>query len=140
MKDVVLAYKLRVLFDQKITSYYFASFKGEYGKVQVDVLNYLYESEETTAVQLAESLNVPKQHISKIVKKLEVSDLVISKPDEKDKRTRILQLSGDGRALVEKHIQASNEHYKQATGKLTRAEKDELRRSMASIVRIMQQL
>ena len=140
MEDVVLAYKLHVLFDQKITSYYFSSFKGEFGKVQIDVLNHLYETPQTTAMQLSESLNVPKQHISKIVKKLEESGLLDSEPDAADKRARILKLSDKGRALVEEHIQASNEHYLEVTDSLSDTEKAELRRSMESIVHIMQQL
>ncbi len=140
MKDVLLAYKMRVLFDEKITSYYFSSFKGEYGKVQVDVLNQLYESQETTAIHLAEVLNVPKQHISKIVKKLEENGLILIEPDQTDKRARILRLSDKGRALVEEHIQISNDHYMQATGSLSAAEKEELRRSMKSIIQIMQKI
>ena len=140
MKDVLLAYKMRVLFDEKITSYYFSSFKGEYGKVQVDVLNQLYESQETTAIHLAEVLNVPKQHISKIVKKREENGLILIEPDQTDTRARILRLSDKGRALVEEHIQISNDHYMQVTGNLSTAEKEELRRSMKSIIQIMQKI
>ncbi len=139
MTDVQLAYRMRTLFDQKITSYYFSSFKGEFGKVQIDVLSDLYEGSATTAAQLTDRLNVPKQHISKILKRLETDGLLESAPAP-DRRCRTLRLSEKGRALVEEHIQKSNEHFARVTAGLSPEEKEELRRSMGSIAAIMERL
>ena len=74
------------------------------------------------------------------MKKLEENGLIFIEPDQTDKRARILRLSDKGRALVEEHIQISNDHYMQVTGNLSTAEKEELRRSMKSIIQIMQKI
>ena len=139
MTDVQLAYRMRTLFDQKITAFYFSSFKGEFGKVQIDVLSDLYEGAATTAVQLADRLNVPKQHISKILKRLETEGLLESAPAP-DRRSRTLRLSEKGRALVEEHIRQSNEHFARVTAGLSPEDREELRRSMGSIAAIMERL
>lgn len=138
--DVELAYQMRTLFEQKITSYYFDSFKGSFGRVQAEVLSYLYDHGETSAVALAEVMNVPKQHISKIVHRLVEEGMLESKAAPSDKRMRSLSLSAEGRMLVRGHIENSNLHFHEATAGLTTEEKEELIRSMESIIRIMNKI
>lgn len=138
--DVELAYQMRTLFEQKITSYYFDSFKGSFGRVQAEVLSYLYDHGETSAAALAEAMNVPKQHISKIVHRLVEEGMLESKTAPSDKRMRSLSLSAEGRMLVRGHIENSNLHFHEATSGLTTEEKEELIRSMESIIRIMNKI
>ena len=138
--DVELAYQMRTLFEQKITSYYFDSFKGSFGRVQAEVLSYLYDHGETSAAALAEAMNVPKQHISKIVHRLVEEGRLESKTAPSDKRMRSLSLSAEGRMLVRGHIENSNLHFHEATSGLTTEEKEELIRSMESIIRIMNKI
>ena len=122
--EVELAYKMRALFEQKVTSYYFDSFKGSFGRVQADVLSYLYDQGETSAVVLTEILNVPKQHVSKIIHRLEEDGMLVTRTDPADRRMRILSLSDEGRALVRSHIESSNRHFREVTAGLTPEEKD----------------
>ncbi len=140
MTDVELAYKMRTLFDQKITAFYFESYKGSFGRVQVDVLSYLYEHGNSNAVQLSEIMNVPKQHISKIVHRLEEDGLLESKIDATDKRSKSLFLSAKGRALVLEHIEISNIHFQSVTNCLQNDDREELHRSMETIIKIMNKI
>lgn len=140
MKDTELAYKMRTLFDKKITIFYFASFKGVFGKVQIDLLSYLYENDNVTAKQLTEYLNVPKQHVSKILKRLQMDHLVETSVDPSDKREKRLCLSKSGRELVGRHIQASDEHFLLATKTLSQQDRDRLNEAMHTIIDIMGKL
>ncbi len=137
MTDVELAYKMRVLFEQKISSVYFDSYKPSYGKVQVDVLDYLFEHEAVNAVSLAEELNVPKQHISRILKKLEADGRIVSTVDPSDRRYRKVSLSPEGRRIVREHIEISNRHFDAVVRTLSEDERKELSTAMASIVRVL---
>ena len=137
MTDVELAYKMRILFEQKISSYYFDSYKPFFGKVQVDVLDYLFEHGVVNAVFLAEELNVPKQHVSKILKKLESDGLIVSRVDPTDRRYRQVSLSLKGKQFVWDHIDTSNHHFNSVIQTLSEEEREELRTAMASIVQIL---
>ena len=137
MTDVELAYRMRVLFEQKISSVYFDSYKPSYGKVQVDVLDYLFEHEAVNAVSLAEELNVPKQHISRILKKLEADGQIVSTVDPSDRRYRKVSLSPEGRRIVREHIEISNRHFDAVVRTLSEDERKELSTAMASIVRVL---
>ena len=140
MTEVELACKMRTLFEQKITSYYFDSFKGSFGRVQAEVLSYLYDHEETSAVMMAEIMNVPKQHMSKIIRRLEEEGMLEKRTDPSDRRVRSLTLSAQGRALVRSHIESSNRHFREVTEGLSREDKEELIRSMEAIIGIMNKI
>ena len=45
MENAKVAHELCSLFDAKITSYYRDTFKGLFGKSQLDVLNYLHQTQ-----------------------------------------------------------------------------------------------
>lgn len=142
MTDVELAYTMQSLFNRNITSVYFSSYKGEFGKVQVDVMNLLYDNagDRINAIRLAELLNVPKQHISKIVRRLETEGLITSFPDPSDGRSRLLQLSQSGMELVRDHIRISNRHFQEATATLSAEDRAELKHAMEAIVRILEKI
>ena len=43
MDITAAAYRLRALFDGKVTGYCCHTFKGEFGRVRADAMNHLYE-------------------------------------------------------------------------------------------------
>lgn len=70
------AFKAGSLFNKRITSTFWSSFDGKYGKTQIEVLVHLYDNGKCMAADMARALNVPKQHISKIVRAFESEGLV----------------------------------------------------------------
>lgn len=111
MTEAQLAFKVGSLFDRKISSAFWSSFDSKYGKTQIEVLVYLHDNEPAKASEISSSLNVPKQHVSKIIKAFSNEGLVSVIPDNDDKRANLIKLSDAGRALIEDHIKISNKHF-----------------------------
>ena len=106
-----LAFKAGELFNEKITSSFWSSFKGELGRIQAAVLVYFYDHKKAKANELVEALNIPKQHISKIITEFVENGFLVSKTDEKDKRARLLNITDKGKRCIEKHFEVSNENF-----------------------------
>jgi len=138
MNAVQTAYRLRVLFEQKITAEYFNSFKGHFGRVQVEVLSYLYEREHARVQELANALNIPKQHASKIMIRLEEQNLVCKQSDPNDKRSTLFFLSDDGIQLMEKHLAVSNDAFGERMEKLSADEQQKLISSMELLTSMLE--
>lgn len=140
MEKAKLAYKLQVLFEKKITGIYRRSYKGEFGKVQVEVLDYLYEHKEGRVQHIAETLLIPKQHASKIILRLNELKLVESKADPLDKRATLFSLSESGKVLVETHIKESNDHFYSLLHSLNKEEEEIFIKSMENIVSLLEKM
>ncbi len=140
MKEAQLAYQLRVLFEQKITSYYLDSFKGMFGKVQVEVLVYLYDNAGARVQKLAEKLNIPKQHASKIVARLEELGLVVGNPDESDRRATLYYLTEQGLELMNRHMEDSNRNFEEMLKCLTEKEKEQMTHSMKTMIALLKKM
>jgi len=130
MNAAKAAYELRVLFEQKITSEYYASFKGQFGRVQVEVLSFLYDNETVRVQNLADALDIPKQHASKILARLQEQGLVARNDDPDDKRSVLFSLSEEGRALMQKHLDFSNASFEERFSKLSQQEQEALLSAM----------
>ena len=140
MKNSQIAYQLQVLFEKKITKYYHNSYKGLFGKVQIEVLDYLYENHEGRTQDVADALLIPKQHASKIILRFVELGLIDSKPDPLDKRATIFSLSAKGLKLIEEHIEDSNEHFESLIKNLDEQDEVVLMQSMKKIVEILEKL
>ena len=138
MKNAELAYRMSLLFDQEITAYYRNSYRGDYGKVQIDVLGYLYEHPSVRASAICDFLGIPKQHVSKILKRFEEEGLVESRPDPEDGRANLVVLTETGRSMVSSHIKESDLHFEAFTASLSREDYHALISSMESIVHILE--
>jgi len=138
MSDAKLAYELRVLFERKITAPYYDSFKGKYGRTQVEVLNYLYDNDAAGVQKLAQTLNIPKQHASKIVGRLKEEGLLLCREDPKDRRALRFSLSPEGKHLMELHIADSNHRFKQCLEALEERERRRFRQAMEAMVEILE--
>ena len=140
MRDSQIAYQLQVLFENKITKYYRNSYKGFFGKVQVEVLDYLYEYKEGRTQDVADALRIPKQHASKIILRLMELELVESKIDVKDKRACLYYLSEKGIALVDLHIADSDQNFYNKLNKLSEEDKKKFIDSMHTMVNILEKM
>ena len=140
MDTAKLAYKLQVLFEKKVTGVYRNSYKGEFGKVQVEVLDFLYEQKEGRVQTIADTLLIPKQHASKIILRLVELNLVESKTDTADKRSTLFYLSEKGTKLVEEHIKASNEHFYSLLNHLSKAQEEQFVQSMETLTQLLEKM
>lgn len=140
MKVSQIAYRLQSLFEQKILAEYFALFKGRLGRIQVEVLNYLYDHGEVRIQELVNTLNIPKQHASKILWRLEEEGLVFKRVDPEDKRAVLFALNEAGLAFIDKQVESSNRMFERRIEKLTPAEKEKLISAMEQMVSILEKL
>lgn len=140
MKNSQIAYQLQVLFAKKITNVYRNSYKGIFGKVQVEALDYLYEYPNARTQDVADALIIPKQHASKIILRLIELGLVEKREDPNDKRAHLFCLSKEGKILVDEHIELSDKNFDGLVQKLSEEEKKEFVESMKSIVSILEKL
>lgn len=140
MEKSRLAYELCTLFDKKITSYYRQTFKGIVGQSQLEVLNYLHLNTTATAKQIALDLNIPKQHASKILIKFEEDNLIQSKLDELDKRSKIYSLTDDGLKLMQLHIDKSNNYFIDLINNLSIEEQEEFTTAMEVLLNLLKKL
>lgn len=140
MKLSKIAYDLRVLFEIKITNYYRDSYKGILGRVQNEVLDYLYDHGVCTTKEIATKFSIPKQHASKVILRLVELNLVNCKTDINDKRVMHYYITKQGIDLVEAHIQDSDNHFEKKLQNLTKEELQELQDSMRTMIKLLKKL
>ena len=135
-----LAYRMRVLFERKIMADYRETFRGELGRTQAEVLEHLYEYGSARPVQIAEAIHVPKQHVSKIVGRLQEAGLVRSAPSELDGRAKVVELTERGRAYLDEHIARSSRLTQERVERLSAREQGELAEALATLVRLLEKM
>lgn len=133
MKDTELAFKTGALFNKHITDAFWSSFKGEYGRVQVEVLVYLFDNGPVQASGIAEGLNISKQHVSKIVASFIRIGYVNDSPSETDKRANVITLTELGRQYLADHFAASDRSFESLVGEFTESEKTRFIQAMKEI-------
>ena len=137
MTGAELALKTGKLFKSMITDAFWDSFKGELGRVQVEILVYLYDNEHAQASEISETLNISKQHVSKIILKFINSGFVKEDPSSADGRCSILTLTDEGRVYIEKHIRISDASFEQLLARMDPDEQNEFRESMKYITELL---
>lgn len=140
MDITAAAYRLRVLFDGKVTGYYYNTFKGEFGRVQADAMNHLYECGEARGQDIADWLDISKQHASKIMAKLEDMGLAVRREDPEDRRSYLYRLTEAGRALIRVHIEESDRNFERLFAGLTEEERTRAAEAMETLVGLLKKL
>lgn len=140
VRTAEFAYQMGFLFDRKITSYYRNTYKGIMGQVQVQVLNHLYENASVKPQEIADQMDIPKQHASKILSRLETLGYVRCSVDPEDRRARLFTLTDSGRELIREHIAASNAHFEEQLERLTETERRQMADAMETMVTILKRL
>lgn len=135
-----LAYRLQVLFEDKVIAGYRDSFRGELGRTQAEVLERLYEHGPTRTQDLADALHVPKQHVSKIVAAFQKAGLVASAPDPSDGRAKTICITDAGRSLIDRHIHESGQRYLALIDGLSADEREELAASMERLIALFERI
>lgn len=140
MQGIQIAYRLRTLFEQKVTAEYYNSFKGSFGRVQVEVLSCLYARERIRVQELADALNVPKQHASKILSRLEAQALVTKVSDPQDGRSMIYSLRQEGRVLMEEHLAVSDRCFSRRMARLNPDEQKKMLQAMQTVAELLEKM
>ncbi len=131
-----LAFEAGELFNNKITSVFWSSFKGEYGRIQAAVLVYLYDHKQAKAADIAQELNVPKQHVSKIITEFKDSGMIAETADVKDRRSRILSLSDKGLDYLNRHLETSSKSFYELLESMEEKDKTDFLNALETIVRV----
>ncbi len=86
---------------------------------------------------MVEGLNVPKQHISKIVIDFIKDGLVQSRAFIKDKRSNILSLTPKGRSYLEKHFEHSDRYFNELLESMNENDRKEFIKALKTIDKIL---
>ena len=140
MTDAELAFKTGSIFNKKITSTFWSSFKGEYGKSQVEVLVFLSEVESAQPSEIVKKLNISKQHVSLILKEFIKEEYVKVKTNPDDKRSNLVSITKSGQEYIAKHIQISNDAFDKILSKMTKEEKEEFLDAMKTVYTLLSKI
>ena len=132
-----LAFMAGELFNNTITSVFWSSFKGEYGRIQASVLVYLYDHRRAKASDIATELNVPKQHVSKIINDFKEEGMVVEEKDVQDKRSRILSLTEKGLNYIRQHLEMSNLSFYSLLESMDEKDQKDFLNALETIVRVL---
>ena len=132
-----LAFKAGQYFDNRITSVFWSSFKGEMGRIQAAVLVFLYDHKNCRINDIADELNVPKQHISKIVIGFIRDGLAESGKDETDKRAAVVALTEKGNSLIKEHYEKSSDHFQSLLAGMKPEDRKQFIRALETIERLL---
>ncbi len=132
-----IAHRAGQLFNSRITNEFWSSFKGEVGRIQAEVLVYLHDHNEGKISEMVEELNVPKQHISKIVIEFIQNGLIQSKTSKEDKRSNILSLTPKGKSYMDRHFELSDEYFNKLLDSMDENDQKEFIRALKTIDEIL---
>ena len=132
------AYRMRVVFERKVVAPYRDTYRGELGQAQVELLELLYQHGPLRQHDAAGELRTSKQHVSKMVARLEQMGYVCQGADDTDARSHVVALSDTGRAYVDRHIAEGSKRARELFLHLSAAERTELDQAMLAVARLLE--
>ena len=138
MSDAELAFKTGYEFNKKITDAFWSSFKGDYGRVQIEVLVLLSEVKCVQSSEIVSSLNISKQHVSKIIKEFVSDGYVEVIPNPEDKRSNLISITETGQKLLDEHIEISNKAFNEMVSEMNENERKQFIDALKTIYSILE--
>lgn len=132
------AWRMRVVFERKVVAPYRDTYRGELGQAQVELLELLNLQGPLRQREAAEELRTSKQHVSKMVARLEQMDYVCQGADNADARSHVIALSDAGRVYVDRHIAEGSKRARELFSHLSAAERTELDQAMLTVARLLE--
>ncbi len=132
------AWRMRVVFERKVVAPYRDTYRGELGQAQVELLELLNLYGPLRQREAAEELRTSKQHVSKMVARLEQMGYVCQGADNADARSHVIALSDAGRAYVDRHIAEGSKRARELFSHLSAAERTELDQAMLTVARLLE--
>lgn len=132
------AWRMRVVFERKVVAPYRDTYRGELGQAQVELLELLNLQGPLRQREAAEELRTSKQHVSKMVARLEQMGYVCQGADNADARSHVIALSDAGRVYVDRHIAEGSKRARELFSHLSAAERTELDQAMLTVARLLE--
>lgn len=132
------AWRMRVVLERKVVAPYRDTYRGELGQAQVELLELLNLQGPLRQREAAEELRTSKQHVSKMVARLEQMGYVCQGADNADARSHVIALSDAGRAYVDRHIAEGSKRARELFSHLSAAERTELDQAMLTVARLLE--
>ena len=132
------AWRMRVVLERKVVAPYRDTYRGELGQAQVELLELLNLQGPLRQREAAEELRTSKQHVSKMVARLEQMGHVCQGADNADARSHVIALSDAGRAYVDRHIAEGSKRARELFSHLSAAERTELDQAMLTVARLLE--
>lgn len=132
------AWRMRVVFERKVVAPYRDTYRGELGQAQVELLELLNLQGPLRQREAAEELRTSKQHVSKMVARLEQMGYVCQGADDADARSHVVALSDTGRTYVDRHIAEGSKRTRELFSHLSAAERTELDQAMLTVARLLE--
>lgn len=132
------AWRMRVVLERKVVAPYRDTYRGELGQAQVELLELLNLQGPLRQREAAEELRTSKQHVSKMVARLEQMGYVCQGADNADARSHVIALSDAGRAYVDRHIAEGSKRARELLSHLSAAERTELDQAMLTVARLLE--
>ena len=132
------AWRMRVVFERKVVAPYRDTYRGELGQAQVELLELLNLQGPLRQREAAEELRTSKQHVSKMVARLEQMGYVCQGADNADARGHVVVLSDAGRAYVDRHIAEGSKRARELYSHLSDTERRELDQAMLTVARLLE--
>lgn len=132
------AWRMRVVFERKVVAPYRDTYRGELSQAQVELLELLNLQGPLRQREAAEELRTSKQHVSKMVARLEQMGYVCQGADNADARSHVIALSDAGRAYVDRHIAEGSKRARELFSHLSAAERTELDQAMLTVARLLE--
>ncbi|MGN0297447.1 MAG: MarR family winged helix-turn-helix transcriptional regulator [Parafannyhessea sp.] len=132
------AYRMRSVFERKVVAPYRDTYRGELGQAQVELLELLYQHGPLHQREAVEELRTSKQHVSKMVARLEQMGYVCQGADDADARSHVVALSNTGRAYVDRHIAEGSKRARELFLHLSAEERTELDQAMLTVARLLE--
>lgn len=112
-------------------------FDSEYSLTEVRVLYEIHFNKQTTATGIREALQIDAGYLSRILRKLEKTGLVLKHPLPEDGRSSFLTLSDRGRRLMARMGALSDDQIRQMMAHLSADDQQTVAASMRSLRRLL---
>jgi len=122
-----------MLFHEKLIAYYYALYRGDMTQLQVRALDYIILCGGVRQQDLAERLDIPKQHAAKLTAALLSRGFIKKAADPEDSRAVVLTPSAEGLAHNKKYIDMSYDYFFSAQEGLSPEESERLREALSVI-------
>lgn len=109
----------------------------EYSMAEARILYEIYESEETSARDIAGNLHVDKSYLSRILKRFREKSLIERKLSSDDSRKTLISLTENGKTLVESLIMESNHQIEKSIMGIAEDDLEKLSYHLAQIVKVL---
>lgn len=110
---------------------------SEYSVTEARVIFEIYENEGCNATYIAQTMNIDKSYLSRIIKAYEKKGYILKKPSETDRRSYFLFLTMKGKDRAKDFIRKSNKEIESILQELSNEDEQCLMNAMDTIMKLL---